>query len=137
MTRPIKQPSAETVNEFLDANIVPLLNKYGATEVSRDTIAHLNVKEFSTFTIIVLEKNAQRFEMGMKIEHPHRLDRLEFLLKHWDRVEKVRQSLDGIEAPSHSDVNRAFKTEFGGRMMTNDCLAYLYVCDRIRKDGRA
>lgn len=127
-------PTAEQVTEYINEKILPLLAKYGATVVETNPSAHLQVEPGMIFYPLEIEFQGEQIALsGGDIERPVNI---EFLLKHWDRVQKVLRSLDGTTDPFHSDVRRAFEGEFDRRTLQHDQIAYGYVCDKIRKSGR-
>lgn len=123
----------EEVTKWIDENIVPILTRYGAKLTATFPEAHLTAKPLERFKVLEFECKGETISLDGSDLSPKNI---EFLLKHWDRIDKVFHQLDKISDPFHSTIYGFLTTEFDKRTLDNSSLAYSHICNRIVKSGR-
>ena len=125
--------TAEQVTDFVATRICPILNKYGAVLIRTYPDAPSQAKLLERFKVLEFEFKGEHFDIDGCQCRP---EDIEFLLKHWERVQQVLQVFDTVTDPFHSSIYHAFRQEFDRRTLNHSQLAYSYVCRKIEASGR-
>ena len=124
----------QEITDRINEQITPILTKYGATLTGIfPEAAAQTLQDGRIHTILTFSYKGEDFDLDGSQLRPKDI---EFLLKHWDRIQEIYHHLDGQSDPFYSSISNWFKQEFDRRTLENNSLAFTYICNKIQKSGR-
>lgn len=127
-------PTPAQVQAYCEANVLPILKRWGATVRRTAYDAHLKAQPYERFIVMEIAKDGHVVELsGSEVENLRALD---FMLEHWADLLAIAADMSNIAAPFHSDIHFRMHNRWPNRNVNDTGLAYMFVCLVLRKMGK-